>query len=50
MIKEDKTRKKGFFLSMTKLIAGMQNSVLVLESSKTGWKTHENLKGVIYNI
>lgn len=35
----------GIFLSMTKLIAGMQNSVLVLESSKTGWKTHENLKG-----
>jgi hypothetical protein len=26
---------------MTKLIAGMQNSVLVLESSKTGWKTWE---------
>ena len=30
---------------MTKLIAGMQNSVLVLESSKNGWKTHEYLKG-----
>ncbi|HSE99636.1 MAG TPA: hypothetical protein VLA48_01980 [Nitrososphaeraceae archaeon] len=30
---------------MTTLIAGMQNSVLVLESSKTGWKVHENLKG-----
>ena len=30
---------------MTTLIAGMQNSVLVLESSKTGWKIHENLKG-----
>jgi photosystem II stability/assembly factor-like uncharacterized protein len=30
---------------MTTLIAGMQNSVLVLESSKTGWKTHENLRG-----
>jgi hypothetical protein len=29
---------------MTTLIAGMQNSVLVLESSKTGWKIHENLK------
>ena len=30
---------------MTTLLAGMQDSVLVLESSKTGWKTHENLKG-----
>ena len=30
---------------MTTLIAGMQNSVLVLESSKTGWKIHEDLKG-----
>ena len=30
---------------MTTLIAGMQNSVLVLESSKRGWKVCENLKG-----
>jgi photosystem II stability/assembly factor-like uncharacterized protein len=30
---------------MTTLLAGMQNSVLVLESTKTGWKTQENLKG-----
>jgi hypothetical protein len=30
---------------MTTIIAGMQNSVLVLESSKTGWKTHEKLRG-----
>jgi hypothetical protein len=30
---------------MTTLIAAMQNSVLVLESSKTGWKTLEDLKG-----
>jgi photosystem II stability/assembly factor-like uncharacterized protein len=30
---------------MTTLIAAMQNSVLILESSKTGWKAHENLKG-----
>jgi hypothetical protein len=30
---------------MTTIIAGMQNSVLVLESSKSGWKTYENLKG-----
>jgi photosystem II stability/assembly factor-like uncharacterized protein len=30
---------------MTKLIAGMQNSILVLESSKNGWKTQERLKG-----
>jgi photosystem II stability/assembly factor-like uncharacterized protein len=30
---------------MTILIAGMQNSLLLLESSKTGWKTHEYLKG-----
>ena len=26
---------------MMTLIDGMQNSVLVLESSKRGWKTHE---------
>jgi hypothetical protein len=30
---------------MTKLIAGMQNSILVLESSRDGWKTQEHLKG-----
>lgn len=30
---------------MTTIFAGMQNSVLVLESSKSGWKTYENLKG-----
>lgn len=30
---------------MTKLIAGMQNSILVVESSKDGWKTQEHLKG-----
>jgi hypothetical protein len=30
---------------MTTIIVGMQNSVLVLESSKSGWKTFENLKG-----
>jgi photosystem II stability/assembly factor-like uncharacterized protein len=30
---------------MTTLIAGMQDSLLVLESSKEGWKTHECLKG-----
>jgi hypothetical protein len=30
---------------MTIIIAGMQNSVLVLESSNTKWKTHEHLKG-----
>jgi photosystem II stability/assembly factor-like uncharacterized protein len=31
---------------MTTLIDGMQNSILVLESSKTGWKVYENLKGI----
>jgi hypothetical protein len=30
---------------MATLLAGMQDSVLVLDSSKTRWKTHENLKG-----
>lgn len=30
---------------MTTLIAALQNSVLVIESSKNGWKTRENLKG-----
>ena len=29
----------------TILIAAMQDSLLILESSKTGWKTHESLKG-----
>jgi hypothetical protein len=30
---------------MTTLIAAMQDSLLTLESSKTGWKTHESLGG-----
>jgi hypothetical protein len=32
---------------MTTLIAGLQNSVLVIESSSKsgGWKTYESLKG-----
>jgi hypothetical protein len=30
---------------MTTIIAGLQNSVLMLESSKSGWKTYENMKG-----
>ncbi|HEX6028319.1 MAG TPA: hypothetical protein VFY64_04700 [Nitrososphaeraceae archaeon] len=30
---------------MTTIIAGLQNSVLVLESSKSGWKTYESMKG-----
>ena len=30
---------------MTTIIVGLQNSVLVLESSKSGWKTYESLKG-----
>jgi hypothetical protein len=30
---------------MTFVLAAMENSVLVLESSKSGWKTTENLKG-----
>jgi photosystem II stability/assembly factor-like uncharacterized protein len=33
------------FFKMTFLLAAMENSVLVLESSKSGWKTRENLKG-----
>ncbi|HEY5737195.1 MAG TPA: hypothetical protein VIS28_02865 [Nitrososphaeraceae archaeon] len=32
---------------MTTLIAGMQNSVLVLESLMSGWKTQATLKGII---
>jgi photosystem II stability/assembly factor-like uncharacterized protein len=31
---------------MTMLIVGMQNSVLVLESSKDRWETHESLKEI----
>ena len=30
---------------MTSIIAAMQDSLLLIESSKTGWKTHESLKG-----
>jgi hypothetical protein len=30
---------------MTSIIAAMQDSLLLIESSKTDWKTHESLKG-----
>jgi hypothetical protein len=30
---------------MTIIIAAMQDSLLSIESSKTGWKTHESLRG-----
>ena len=30
---------------MTSIIAAMQDSLLLIESSKTAWKTHECLKG-----
>src|SRR5215468_5825252 len=30
---------------MTSIIAAMQDSLLLIESSKTGWITHESLKG-----
>src|SRR5215831_10013788 len=30
---------------MTSIIAAMQDSLLLIESSKTGWKPHESLKG-----
>jgi hypothetical protein len=30
---------------MTSIIAAMQDSLLLIESSKTGWKSHESLKG-----
>ena len=33
------------FPAMTTLIAGLQDSLLTLESSKMGWKIHECLKG-----
>jgi hypothetical protein len=29
---------------MTSILAAMQESLLIIESSKTGWKTHESLK------
>ena len=29
---------------MTTIIAAMQDSIITLESSKTGWKTQESLK------
>src|SRR5215470_760108 len=30
---------------MTSIIAAMQDSLLLIESSKTGWKSRESLKG-----
>jgi hypothetical protein len=30
---------------MTTILAGMQGSLLVLKSSKDGWKVHESLMG-----
>jgi hypothetical protein len=30
---------------MTSIIAAMQDSLLLIESSKSGWKSHESLKG-----
>ena len=32
-------------MTATKLVIAMQDSLLLLESSKTGWKTRESLKG-----
>jgi len=32
-------------MTMTTIIVAMQDSILTLESSKTGWKTQESLKG-----
>ena len=32
-------------LTMTTILAGMQDSLLVLKSSKDGWKVHESLVG-----
>src|SRR5215216_882555 len=32
-------------LVMTTILAGMQDSLLVLKSSKEGWKVHESLRG-----
>jgi photosystem II stability/assembly factor-like uncharacterized protein len=32
-------------MTMTTIIAAMQDSILTLESSKTRWKTQESLKG-----
>jgi hypothetical protein len=32
---------------MTILMVGMQDSVLTLESSKTGWNSRESLKGTL---
>ena len=32
-------------MTMTTIIVAMQDSILTIESSKTGWKTKESLKG-----
>lgn len=33
-------------LEMAKILAGMEDSLLVLESSSTGWSVHESLSGI----
>jgi photosystem II stability/assembly factor-like uncharacterized protein len=40
-----KVHVQVLFFKMTFVLAAMENSVLILESSKSGWKTTENLKG-----
>jgi photosystem II stability/assembly factor-like uncharacterized protein len=37
--------KSPYLLMTTKLLIAMYNSVLVVESSNTSWKSHESLKG-----
>lgn len=32
-------------MTMAKLMVAMQDSLLIVEPSKAGWKTHESLKG-----
>lgn len=47
MIPDETRKRRGFFFSMTTLIAGMQNLVLVLETSMSGWKTRESLNCIL---
>jgi hypothetical protein len=44
-VEHSKYLNEKFGGQMTSIIAAMQDSLLLLESSKTGWKTHESLKG-----
>ncbi|HEX6671788.1 MAG TPA: hypothetical protein VF084_06110 [Nitrososphaeraceae archaeon] len=43
MIPDETRKRRRFFFSKTTLIGGMQNSVLALETSMSGWNTQKSL-------